>query len=534
MLKALLLGPRTGTVGEEGAVVQICEAPAPAAYQEALGLLCEEAKQYLNYQPDGKLYVSSTHRFNPMVTGFVGALRRKKLAFQLQYVDLAVISQLVTAGDQAANDADASQMQRYAKLLFEKAVKLRASDIHIRCSEGDGTEILMRILGDLEKVEEHPYRFGDRLCTTIYNAMANVSDGSFKPLSRQDARIADRAKIPEGIDGIRIATTPQTGGYVMVLRMLYNDTVESFDLRLLGYMEEQNHAVELMKRRPHGINIIAGPTGAGKSTTLQRVLGAIIEESQGKKHVITVEDPPEYPIVGAVQTPVTNAESEEERARAFQGAIKAAMRLDPDVIMIGEIRDTASAMLAIRAAMTGHQVWSTLHANGAFAILDRLLDLGVPLEMLTDHTIVSGLTCQRLVKTLCPHCKVPFTTAMSEISPRDVNRVMSVVDVQGVFVQGPGCPHCMNRGSSGRTVVAETVITDASMMVHIRKRDRIAALDYWKRDQTGRTMLSHALEKISAGLIDPFAAEDVVGPLNMESIEADHRINPMEVHSAIG
>lgn len=530
MLRALGSGGKSATASP---IPPVGDMPSAVAYKDVLDQLSEEVRQYLCYHKDGRLFVSKTHRFHPLVTSFQGRLKRLQLPSYPQYVELSVISQMRESIDSATNDRDASDMQRYAKALFEKAVKLRASDIHIRCSEVTNTSIHMRIHGDIEFVEEHPYEWGSQLCTTIYQAMADVSDSSFEPLSRQDARIADRAKIPNGLDGIRIATTPQVDGYVMVLRMLYNDTVNSFDLGLLGYLKEQCNAVELMKRRPTGINIIAGPTGSGKSTTLQRVLGSIIKDTGGRKHVITVEDPPEYPIPGSVQTPVTNADTEEERSRAFQSAIKAAMRLDPDVIMIGEIRDAPSATLAVRAAMTGHQVWSTLHSNSAFGTLDRLMDLGVPLEMLTDHTIITGLTCQRLVKLLCPHCKVAFSKALARYTESDVRRVMSVVDIEHVYVVGEGCEHCRNTGTAGRTVVAETVITDATMMVHIRNRDRIKAMEYWKRDQQGKTMLAHAIENIRSGLIDPFAAEDVVGPLNMDVIEADHRINQTEVASVV-
>jgi type II secretory ATPase GspE/PulE/Tfp pilus assembly ATPase PilB-like protein len=137
------------------------------------------------------------------------------------------------------------------------------------------------------------------------------------------------------------------------------------------------------------------------------------------------------------------------------------------------------------------------------------------------------------VKVLCPHCKVPFSKAMPRYSDTEIRRVMSVVDIEQVFVVGEGCEHCRNTGTVGRTVVAETVTTDATMMVHIRNRDRIKALEYWKRDQQGKTMLAHAIEKVRAGLIDPFAAEDIVGLLSMDIIGADHRVHPSEVLHAI-
>lgn len=482
-------------------------------YEELVDQLPIEAKEYLYFHKDGRLFVSQSYRYNPFVTSFIARLNRVGCSFNLQFVELAVISQFRDQEDSQENTRTASSMQRYAKTLFEKAVQLRASDIHIRCSKVGNTSIHMRVNGDIEFVEEHTYIFGTQLCTTIYQAMADVSDSSFEPLSRQDARIGDRAKIPAGIDGIRIATAPQVDGYVMVLRLLYNDNGDSHDLNLLGYAQAQVEAFETMKANPIGINIIAGPTGSGKSTTLQHVLSAIIQETGGRKNVITVEDPPEYPIAGAVQTPVTNADSEEERERAFHGAIKSAMRLDPDIIMIGEIRDGPSATLALRAAMTGHQVWSTLHANGAFAILDRLLDLGVPLELLCDHKIVTGLSCQRLVKTLCGACKTPLVSVSDRYTSAQLQRMAAISDLGRIFVSGNGCEQCRNSGYSGRTVLAEAVITDATLMGHIRNRDRFKAETHWRHQQSGMTMLDHAIAKVRAGLVDPFSAEEIVGPL---------------------
>ena len=502
-------------------------------HEELMGELSDEARQYMYFHEDGRLFISKSHKFNKYVTGFQGRLNRLNVKYKPNYVELTTIKQLRDSSDSQAYNLNASNMQRFAMQLFEKGVNLRASDIHIRCSQNGNSSILMRIHGDIEFIEEHTYVFGTELCTAIYQVMSDVSDASFKPMSRQDARIADKSKIPAGLDGIRVATTPQVGGFVMVLRLLYNDTVESYDLSLLGYLQDQCNAIELMKRRPTGINIIAGPTGSGKSTTLQRVLGSIIKNTNGSKHVVTVEDPPEYPIPGAVQTPVTNAASEQERSQAFQAAIKAAMRIDPDMMMIGEIRDEPSATLAVRAAMTGHQVWSTLHANSAFGILDRLMDLGVPMEMLTDHSIITGLTCQRLVKLLCPHCKVALTEVMNRYSSGDISRILSVLDVEHVYVIGEGCEHCRHTGTMGRTVVAETVITDPTLMTYIRKNDRIKAMRYWKKDQQGKTMLDHAIEKIRAGVIDPLIAEDVVGPLNMGLIEADSRIEQKEINDAV-
>lgn len=495
----------------------------------------KEIREILAYLDDGRLLISKTHSFNHHVRAFQARLQRIGREVNPMMVDMKVIADAYAAAQSASSNGSGdrgSRTQETATALFRRAAARRASDIHIRVSKKDKTRIFFRVLGDLEFIEEDTYEHGVSMCTAIYQTMADVADPVFEMISHQDARIADKSRIPEGLDGIRIATTPQVDGFVMVLRMLYNATDNATDLVALGYSSAQDDAVRFLRRRPHGINFISGPTGSGKSTTLQRILGAIHLESRGKKNIITVEDPPEYGIPGAVQTPVTNAETEEERSRAFQAAIKAALRLDPDVIMIGEVRDYAAARLAIQAAMTGHQVWTTLHTNNAFGIIDRLVDLGIERELIADPNVLSGMICQRLVQKLCPHCRVPFTVVMEDLLPRDRDRMLGTIDAQSAFVMGSGCAHCGGTGLIGRVAVVETVIADHTLMSHVRANDKQAMIDYWRRDQQGKTMLEMAIELVNSGLIDPFAAEDEVGPLTISRIESDHRVNQHEVSVA--
>jgi general secretion pathway protein E len=486
----------------------------------------DEMRNMFAYLEDGRLLVAKTYAFNPHVRGFISRLQHLGREFQVHHTDLAVVRECYEGGEKGEEHSD---MQRAAAMLFSRAVKSRASDIHIRVSDRHNTRIFFRIHNDLEFIEEHPFQYGDQLCTTIFQAMADVSDSTFEKLSPQDARISDKSKIPNSLDGIRVATSPQVGGYIMVLRLLYNDTSDNIDLASLGYADEQTLAVEYMKKRPTGVIIIAGPTGSGKSTTLQRVLSAIIRDSMGRKHIITVEDPPEYPIPGAVQTPVTNADTEEQRSREYQKAIKAAMRLDPDIIMLSEVRDNPTARLVVQAAMTGHQVWTTVHANGALAIIDRFQDLGVPRELLSDPTVIAGLVCQRLVKVLCPSCKKPLMEHLNDFKPDDVRRIMSAIDIKNAHVLGDGCEQCNGSGTIGRTVISESIVTDNTLMKFIRSGDKIGAHDYVRREQGVKTMLEHAIQKINEGIIDPFQAEDVVGALNSGIIERDHRITSEEI-----
>ena len=495
----------------------------PGRNLQLMADLSPEGQQLVFLYEDGRLLISKDSRHDYNINNFISRLKRQGIPYNINYVDLSDIRTAREAiGITNVSDSESSEMQHMARRMFEKAVKLRASDIHIRCSEVENTRILMRVHGDLEQMEERPYMWGKQFCTAIYQAMTDVSDTTFEPFSRQDARIGDKGKLPEGLISVRVATTPQSNGFLMVLRLLYNDTsTKDVDLSRQGYNKRQLFSIERMKQCPNGINIIAGPTGSGKSTTLQIVLRDIIRRSDGKKHVITVEDPPEYPIPGAVQTPVTNADTEEERTQKFQQAIKAAMRLDPDIIMIGEIRDEASATLAMRAAMTGHQVWATLHANNAFAILDRLLDIGVPMEMLSDHQLITGLICQRLVKTLCPKCKQHFST--DNLSEFDRERLLQTfgTNLPNIYSKGKGCDYCRHSGVYGRTAVVEIINTDESLMGFVRSHNRRGAIDYWMQHLDGQTIMQHAITKVFSGTVDPFMAEDIVGPLTLDSVYVD-------------
>jgi type II secretory ATPase GspE/PulE/Tfp pilus assembly ATPase PilB-like protein len=475
-----------------------------------------EERKFLCLLDDGSLLVAEGHDMNTFVLSYCARLERLKCRYTARVVSLDTVRRAYQGQrrDGTGERVDHTAMQVIAKNLIAQACQERASDIHIRVNRFSA-EIYFRIHNELVRVSEQTREHGERLLATLYSAMASVSDNTYKPTERQDASIGDRDKLPEKLFGVRIATAPTSVGNVMVLRLLYNDAGESTELGALGFTAAQSAAVELLKQQPHGMNIISGPTGSGKSTTLQRVLSGQIKDLHGSIHVITIEDPIEYPIAGAVQTPVINAPTEEARSLAFAAAIANAMRLDPDTIMIGEMRDRASAQSALRAAMTGHGVWTTVHANSAMAIIDRLTDLGLPLAMVTDETLITGLISQRLVKVLCPHCSQPLSRIAHELDPALFARVRRAVGsrIDEVRVSGAGCPHCSNRGTIGRTVVAEVIRTDATFCQLLREGKKAAALGYWLTEMDGKTVAQHAVDKVAAGLVDPRMAERVVGLL---------------------
>lgn len=483
---------------------------------------------FLHDQQARKIYVVKDRAMMPQVRAAIARVNKRcePDVPSVVTVTLAEIDNLRSSRGEGDTAHDPSAMQRAAFGFFEKGVELRASDLHIRVSNRGRTEIRYRVHNDLMLYKEETAAFGQALANTIYMALADEADATFEPNSAQDARIGRKENLPQGLDGIRIATSPKVDGFLMVLRFLYDATGEGHDVAQLGYEEEQRIQIQTLKRRPTGINIVIGPTGSGKSTTLQRVLTSYIRETDGRKHVITVEDPPEYPIPGAVQTPVRGADTEEERSRAFQDAIKSAMRLDPDVIMIGEIRDTASARLAMQAAMTGHQVWATLHANGGFEAFDRMRDLGVEMPVLCNPSILSGLVAQRLVKKLCS-CKRSYLDSAADLALSRGDDFMieserfgrTFSDLRKLHVRGPGCEECRYTGVIGRTVVAEVIVTDRQMLDLVRRGETHEAFKYWKR-KGGMTMMDHALSLVEAGIVDPFDTEEVVGDFYRTDDEA--------------
>ncbi|WP_231502455.1 GspE/PulE family protein [Herbaspirillum sp. RV1423] len=474
----------------------------------------EEEKKLLCLLADGRLLVVAGQNLNPHVLSYQGRLERMGRKFHVVHTTIEVIRRINQNGSFLLADRhqEHSMMQVTAKDMLTKACRARASDVHLRVKR-NCTEIFFRIHNDLVPAGGQTREYGERLLATLYGAMTSVSDSSYKPTERQDASIADRDKLPPELYGVRIATVPTNEGTVMVLRLLYNDAGDNIDLRPLGFTDAHAAALQQLKEQPVGMNIISGPTGSGKSTTLQRVLSGEIIEAGGKMHVLTIEDPVEYPIEGAVQTSVTNAGTEEERSRLFAAAISNAMRLDPDVIMIGEVRDKASAQNALRASMTGHQVWTTVHANSALAIMDRLVDLGLPVNLVADHTVVTGLVSQRLVKLLCPDCKLSLATHQDQVAPAVLARIKQSISptLERMCIMGAGCPTCSHHGTIGRTVVAEIIIPDDQFFRYVRLGEKTQAINYWLRELGGRTMLDHAIEKVAAGLIDPRMAEKVVG-----------------------
>jgi type II secretory ATPase GspE/PulE/Tfp pilus assembly ATPase PilB-like protein len=322
---------------------------------------------------------------------------------------------------------------RLVDALLSDAVKRSASDIHFEPEQGF-LRIRYRIDGVLRQIRS--------LHKNYWSAMV-VRLKVISGMNIAETRAPQDGRISLTLSGrqidFRVASQPTTHGENIVLRIL--DRQKGIvPLDGLGLREDELKTLKLMMARPEGIILVTGPTGSGKTTTLYSILNTINTEGV---NIMTLEDPVEYPMAMIRQTSVNEVVKLD-----FASGIRSMMRQDPDVILVGEIRDKDTAEMAFRAAMTGHQVYSTLHTNSAIGAIPRLLDLGVLPDIMAGNII--GVVAQRLVRKLCPFCKVPYTP---DAAARWLLGVAD--DWQGQLHRSGGCPECDNQGYKGRVAIME-------------------------------------------------------------------------------
>jgi general secretion pathway protein E len=328
---------------------------------------------------------------------------------------------------------------RLLNALMQQAVKDRASDIHIEPYEKE-LEVRLRVDGVLRKVLSPPKIIQDALISRI-KIMSNL-DIAEKRLP-QDGRI--RLLVGGRDIDIRVSVLPTSFGERAVLRLL--DRMQGvLGLGEVGLLEENSARVEELINRPNGILLVTGPTGSGKTTTLYAALNRIYSE---EKNIITVEDPVEYQLKGIGQIQVSP-----RIGLTFANGLRSIIRQDPDIIMVGEIRDLETAEIAIQASLTGHLVLSTLHTNDAPSAITRLIDMGV--EPFLVASSLTGVLAQRLVRRICPHCKETYTPSPAEAEyfdtpPESLSR-------------GRGCAKCNQTGYLGRLGIFELLTTTPSIV----------------------------------------------------------------------
>jgi len=332
--------------------------------------------------------------------------------------------------------------------LLTQAVKENASDIHIEPFE-NRLMVRLRIDGVLREVLQPPRALAP-LITSRVKVMAKL-DIAEKRLP-QDGRISFRIA-GHPVD-VRVSTLPSGHGERVVLRLL-DKQAGRLDLGQLGMDREVQQSLDQLIHRPHGIFLVTGPTGSGKTTTLYAALGRLNDAS---RNIMTVEDPIEYYIDGIGQTQVNTKVD-----MSFARGLRAILRQDPDVVMVGEIRDVETVEIAIQASLTGHMVFSTLHTNTAIGAITRLRDMGVE-PFLLSSTII-GVLAQRLVRLLCPHCKQPHVADASECE------LLGLSQEDPPVLYEPGdCEKCNHLGYRGRTGIYELIEVDNEMRTLIHDK----------------------------------------------------------------
>jgi general secretion pathway protein E len=465
-----------------------------------------------------ELLVATHYKADMEVLSYQELLRRGGVKFHVKLVSVDVIQRLY-AGAKGETTSSNTHRQNEVVGLIQRAVSMRASDIHFRGYEKHA-EVWFRVDGYLTKFTTWKAEDGKEVCATMYGSMCDVAEETYKDRKSQDGRLKREFLQACGLYGARIATRPMEYGNLVVLRLLYQQGARP-TLSDLGYLVEQVALISRMTRRTTGINIFSGPTGSGKSTSLEALLSQLLKEFEYKIHLLTLEDPTEYVIDGAVQTPIIcDKDDPAEVSRGWTKAISNAMRLDPDVIMIGEMRDRDSAVTAFRAAMTGHGVWTTLHANNAMQILDRLRDVGVDLSFITDAALVTGLINQSLAPVSCPKCRRPYVRYKKEV-PDDVQeRIERFCRPEAVYLRGNdiGCPECNGRGFKGRQVVAECIVPNQRLMNEYRNSGASAARSFWVKELGGITKCAHLARLVNAGVVDPMLGEQKVCTLDEDEL----------------
>lgn len=390
------------------------------------------------------------------------------------------ISDALGLGTSTAEDAP---VVRLLATVFEEATRMRASDIHVEPMESS-LRIRFRIDGELHVQTETDLSIASAVALRLkLAAQLNISEKRVP----QDGRM--KITMPHVAIDVRVSTMPTQYGESVVMRLL-NQGAMTLELSALGLPDRMRNALLKTMKRPSGMILVTGPTGSGKTTTLYGALG---EMNTTRRKVITVEDPIEYRLPGLNQVQVN-----EKIDLTFDKVLRSAMRQDPDVVLVGEIRDNITAEIAMRAAMTGHLVLSTLHSNDSLSTPVRLLDMGVPHYMVALS--LQLVIAQRLVRKLCPHCSTPYSATLmqeqwvrktwGESEPLSLHRLR----------QSVGCQSCHNTGYITRQPVFEFIEMNRTLVEALSSKDPNEFVRKARDQLAGNSMARDALSLAIQGI----------------------------------
>ncbi len=398
-------------------------------------------------------------------------------------LDLMNVAMELGEPEDLLESEDDAPIIRLINALFTEAIREHASDIHIEPFE-HRLSVRMRVDGVLRDVLQPPRNLAPLLVSRIkVMSRLDIAEKRLPQDGRIGLRVAGRP-----VD-VRVSTMPSNYGERVVMRLL-DKQAGRLDLAHLGMAPETLELMDRLIHRPHGIILVTGPTGSGKTTTLYAVLSRLNDRS---RNIVTVEDPVEYDLDGISQTQVNPKVD-----LTFARGLRAILRQDPDVVMVGEIRDLETSQIAVQASLTGHLVLSTLHTNSAVGAVTRLRDMGVEPFLLASS--LEGVLAQRLVRVLCPQCKEPYT-------PNDLQRrELGIGPEREIRLYGPvGCEACHGSGFQGRTGIYELIAVD----------ERLRTLIH---DGAGeQEMLQHARQS-SPGLREDGIRRVLAGETTLEEV----------------
>ncbi len=370
---------------------------------------------------------------------------------------------------------DEEPVVRFVNSLLAQALADSASDIHVEPSKNT-MRVRMRVDGRLRDVPSPDKKMFLPIVSRI-KILAGIDIA--KTRTPQDGRFNIREASREV--GVRVSTFPTIHGEKVVLRLLDKSTA-LYGIDNLGFLRDDKEKIKNVLKRPYGFILSTGPTGSGKSTTLYAILNFI---NSVEKNIITIEDPVEYTLEGLAQAQVNP-----RAGMTFESGLRSILRQDPDVIMVGEIRDSETANIAVHSALTGHLVLSTLHTNDAASAITRLIDMGIE-----PFLVTSSVTCvigQRLLRKICPECKESYYPAPS------VHRTFQIRE-DVLLYRGKGCPACKYKGYRGRTGVYEVLVMDDELREMINNRAPSEALKKKAHEKGMRVMRDDAVMKVLFG-----------------------------------
>ena len=400
--------------------------------------------------------------------------------------DIVGLASSIEESEDLLDVANKAPIIKLVNMLLFQALKLRASDIHLQ-PYSDRLQVRMRVDGVLYDTESIPKKAQEAIVSRV--KVMGKMDIAERRLP-QDGRASIR--IGDGDVDVRISTVPVQHGERIVFRIL-DKTTKVYSVDQIGLDEDQLKLINRYIRYSHGIIFVTGPTGSGKTTTLYAALDAINAPSL---NILTIEDPVEYALDGISQVQVNT-----KKGLTFASGLRSFLRQDPDVMMVGEVRDRETADIAIRAALTGHLVFSTVHTNDSASTVTRMLDIGLEPYLVSSSVLL--VIAQRLLRTICPHCK--------ELVEPDEAQRFQIEDLQltlddfpdGKIWVGKGCDECFHSGFAGRTAIYELLPVDATIQEQVVSKATASEIKRGALQRGLKTLRMAGLEKLKAGITTP-------------------------------